>query len=207
MALFPMFVELSGKNVLIVGGGSVAMRKCEKLAPYGAALTAVSARFQPRFISLEGVKLLFRAFEPGDLDGRDMVIAATDDSELNRRVAALCREKGIPVNVVDDADECSFVFPALTLRGRLSAGFCTGGASPTASAYFRDRFDEILPEATEEILDFMADIRPRVIEAVPDQKRRARIFAFLFNACLDAGGEPDEETVTAIVPELGSAEE
>lgn len=202
-----MFVELSGKNVLIVGGGSVAMRKCEKLAPYGAALTAVSARFQPRFISLEGVKLLFRAFEPGDLDGRDMVIAATDDSELNRRVAALCREKGIPVNVVDDADECSFVFPALTLRGRLSAGFCTGGASPTASAYFRDRFDEILPEATEEILDFMADIRPRVIEAVPDQKRRARIFAFLFNACLDAGGEPDEETVTAIVPELGSAEE
>lgn len=207
MALFPMFVELSGKNVLIVGGGSVAMRKCEKLAPYGAVLTAVSARFQPRFISLEGVKLLFRAFEPGDLDGRDMVIAATDDSELNRRVAALCREKGIPVNVVDDADECSFVFPALTLRGRLSAGFCTGGASPTASAYFRDRFDEILPEATEEILDFMADIRPRVIEAVPDQKRRARIFAFLFNACLDAGGEPDEETVTAIVPELGSAEE
>ena len=207
MALFPMFVELSGKNVLIVGGGSVAMRKCEKLAPYGAVLTAVSARFQPRFISLEGVKLLFRAFEPGDLDGRDMVIAATDDSELNRRVAALCREKGIPVNVVDDADECSFVFPALTLRGRLSAGFCTGGASPTASAYFRDRFDEILPEATEEILDFMADIRPRVIEAVPDQKRRARIFAFLFNACLDAGGEPDEDTVAAIVPELGSAEE
>ena len=136
-----------------------------------------------------------------------MVIAATDDKNLNRRVAELCREKNIPVNVVDDTDECSFVFPALTLRGRLSAGFCTGGASPTASAYFRDRFDESLPEGTEEILDFMAEIRERVIAAVPDQKRRARIFAFLFNACLDAGGEPDEDTVAAIVPELGSADE
>lgn len=207
MALFPMFVELSGKNVLIVGGGAVAMRKCEKLAPYGAALTAVSARFLPRFISLEGVKLLFRPFQPEDLEGRDMVIAATDDKNLNRRVAELCREKNIPVNVVDDTEECSFVFPALTLRGRLSAGFCTGGASPTASAYFRDRFDEVLPEGTEEILDFMAEIRERVIAAVPDQKRRARIFAFLFNACLDAGGEPDEDTVAAIVPELGSEDE
>lgn len=207
MALFPMFVELSGKNVLIVGGGAVAMRKCEKLAPYGAVLTAVSARFLPRFISLEDVKLLFRPFQPEDLEGRDMVIAATDDKNLNRRVAELCREKNIPVNVVDDTDECSFVFPALTLRGRLSAGFCTGGASPTASAYFRDRFDESLPEGTEEILDFMAEIRERVIAAVPDQKRRARIFAFLFNACLDAGGEPDEDTVAAIVPELGSADE
>ena len=71
-----------------------------------------------------------------------------------------------------------------------------------AAAYFRDRFEEGLPDAVEEILDFMADIRPRVIAAVPDQRRRARIFSFLFNACIDAGGEPDAELVAAIVPEL-----
>ena len=202
MALFPMFVELSGKKILVIGGGSVAYRKCERLLPYGAELTAVSGRFAPQFISLPGVKLLFRPFADGDLDGRDIVIAATDDSELNSRVAELCRERGIAVNVVDDPAECSFVFPALTLRGRLSAGVCTGGASPTAAAYFNRAFDESLPDGVEDILDFMAGIRPRVIAAVPDQRRRARIFSFLFNACLDAGGEPDEETVAAIVPEL-----
>ena len=202
MALFPMFVELSGKKILVIGGGSVAYRKCERLLPYGAELTAVSGRFAPQFISLPGVKLLFRPFADGDLDGRDIVIAATDDSELNSRVAELCRERGIAVNVVDDPAECSFVFPALTLRGRLSAGVCTGGASPTAAAYFNRTFDESLPDGVEDILDFMAGIRPRVIAAVPDQRRRARIFSFLFNACLDAGGEPDEETVAAIVPEL-----
>lgn len=203
MALFPMFVELSGKNVLIIGGGNVALRKCEKLLPYGADITAVSSRFQPQFISLEGVDLLFRPFEDSDVDGRDMVIAATDDHALNEHAALLCQERHIPFNCVDDPDNCSFIFPSLTLRGRLSAGFCTGGASPTASAYFKNEFEESLPDGLEEILDFMAEIRPRVIAAVPEQRRRARIFAFLFNACIDAGGEPDEELVASIVPELG----
>ena len=203
MALFPMFIELSGRDVLVVGGGQVALRKCEKLLPYGPAITAAAGRFLPQFISLKGVRLLFRPFEDGDVEGRDMVIAATGDRALNAHVAALCRERGIPVNVVDDVESCSFVFPALTLRGRLSAGFCTGGASPTASAYFRNGFEDSLPDATEEILDFMADIRPRIIAAVPDERRRARIFAFIFNACLDAGGEPDADFVRSVVPELG----
>ena len=203
MALFPMFIELSGKDILVVGGGGVALRKCEKLLPYGATVTAVSGRFQPQFISVPGLKLLFRPFADGDIAGRDMVIAATDDRALNAHIAELCREVGIPFNCVDDAELCTFVFPALTLRGRLSAGFCTGGASPTASAYFRDSFEDSLPDGVEEILDFMASIRPRIIEVVPDQRRRARIFSFLMNACLDAGGEPDEDTVASIVPELG----
>lgn len=203
MALFPMFVELSGKNVLIIGGGSVALRKCEKLLPYGAVITAVSSRFQPQFISLEGVKLLFRPFDDADVEGRDMVIAATDDRALNEHAAALCAERHIPFNCVDDPDNCSFIFPSLAMRGRLSAGFCTGGASPTASAYFRQQFEDSLPDGLEEVLDFMAEIRPRIIAAVPEQRRRARIFAFLFNACIDAGGEPDEDTVLSIVPELG----
>lgn len=203
MALFPMFVELSGKKVLVIGGGNVALRKCQKLLPYGAEITAVSSRFQPQFISLEGVDLLFRPFDDSDVDGRDMVIAATDDHALNEHAALLCQERHIPFNCVDDPDNCSFIFPSLTLRGRLSAGFCTGGASPTASAYFKNEFEESLPDGLEDILDFMAEIRPRVIAAVPDQRRRARIFAFLFNACIDAGGEPDEELVESIVPELG----
>lgn len=206
MALFPMFVELSGQNVLVIGGGNVALRKCEKLLEYGAEVTAVAGQFSPQFISLKGVKLLFRPFDDGDVAGRGMVIAATDDRALNAHVAGLCRERGIPFNCVDDPENCSFIFPALALRGRLSAGFCTGGASPTAAAYFRDSFADSLPDGLEEILDFMAAVRPRVIEVVPEQRRRSRIFAFLFAACLDAGGEPDEETVLSIVPELGREE-
>ena len=199
-----MFIEMSGKNVLVVGGGSVALRKCEKLLPYGAEVTAVSGRFQPQFISLQGVALLFRPFRDEDIAGRDIVIAATDDRALNAHIAGLCREAGIPFNCVDEPENCTFIFPALTLRGRLSAGFCTGGASPTAAAYFREQFEESLPDGLDEILDFMAGIRPRVIAAVPDQRRRSRIFALLFAACIEAGGEPDEDFVNSLVPELGA---
>lgn len=198
-----MFIEMSGKKVLVVGGGNVALRKCEKLLPYGAELTAVSGRFQPQFISLQGVALLFRPFRDEDIAGRDIVIAATDDRALNAHIAGLCREAGIPFNCVDEPENCTFIFPALTLRGRLSAGFCTGGASPTAAAYFREQFEESLPDGLDEILDFMAGIRPRVIAAVPDQRRRSRIFALLFAACIEAGGEPDEDFVNSLVPELG----
>lgn len=204
MALFPMFIEMSGKKVLVVGGGNVALRKCEKLLPYGAELTAVSGRFQPQFISLQGVALLFRPFRDEDIAGRDIVIAATDDRALNAHIAGLCREAGIPFNCVDEPENCTFIFPALTLRGRLSAGFCTGGASPTAAAYFREQFEESLPDGLDEILDFMAGIRSRVIAAVPDQRRRSRIFALLFAACIEAGGEPDEDFVNSLVPELGA---
>ena len=204
MALFPMFIEMSGKKVLVVGGGNVALRKCEKLLPYGAEVTAVSGRFQPQFISLQGVALLFRPFRDEDIAGRDIVIAATDDRALNAHIAGLCREAGIPFNCVDEPENCTFIFPALTLRGRLSAGFCTGGASPTAAAYFREQFEESLPDGLDEILDFMAGIRPRVIAAVPDQRRRSRIFALLFAACIEAGGEPDEDFVNSLVPELGA---
>ena len=199
-----MFIEMSGKNVLVVGGGSVALRKCEKLLPYGAEVTAVSGRFQPQFISLQGVALLFRPFRDEDIAGRDIVIAATDDRALNAHIAGLCREAGIPFNCVDEPENCTFIFPALTLRGRLSAGFCTGGASPTAAAYFREQFEESLPDGLDEILDFMAGIRSRVIAAVPDQRRRSRIFALLFAACIEAGGEPDEDFVNSLVPELGA---
>lgn len=199
-----MFIEMSGKNVLVVGGGSVALRKCEKLLPYGAEVTAVSGRFQPQFISLQGVALLFRPFRDEDIAGRDIVIAATDDHALNAHIAGLCRKAGIPFNCVDEPENCTFIFPALTLRGRLSAGFCTGGASPTAAAYFREQFEESLPDGLDEILDFMAGIRPRVIAAVPDQRRRSRIFALLFAACIEAGGEPDEDFVNSLVPELGA---
>ena len=64
-----------------------------------------------------------------------------------------------------------------------------------------------LPDALEDILDFMAEIRPRVLKAVPDQSRRARIFAFLFTAALENGGEPDEDFVLSVVPELAEADE
>ena len=94
-----------------------------------------------------------RPFVPEDIEGCAFVIAATDDRELNHRISALCQEKGILVNVVDDKDYCGFLFPSLVKEGKLTAGISTAGASPQIAAELRSRMARELPNQMEEILD------------------------------------------------------
>lgn len=186
MPLFPIFLDLRGKKVLIVGGGHVALRKAERLAPYGASITAVAPEFAPGFAALSGVTALERRFQPGDVDGAALVIAATDDAELNAAVSELCAWEGIPVNVVDDLALCSFVFPALVRRGELSVGISTGGASPSAAQYIRRLVEEQVPGGFEEILDFLAARRAQLKSALPAERRSAA-YAALFSRCMELG--------------------
>ena len=173
MAYFPFFVDLEGQRGLIVGGGTVALRKAEKLLPYGPALTVVA----PEPVS----------------ELADFVIAATDNEEENHRISALCQGRKIPVNVVDDKEACSFLFPALVRRGNLSVGVSTGGSSPTAAIWLKEQIEGLLPEQTEEILTWLEAQRPLLKERLPDQRARAACFARLFAACLERGRPLTEE--------------
>lgn len=200
MPYFPMFVDLKDKPVLIVGGGAVALRKLQKLAPYGARPTVVAPRVLPELAALPGVKLRRREFRPTDLRPRPaLVIAATDDKAVNQSVSALCQKRHIPVNVADDPALCSFQFPALLQQGEFSAGISTGGASPTAAAYFKEQLREQLPENLGGLLNFLGSLRPALKASIPEQDRRAAAFRRLFEACM-AKGAPltEEETKQAV---------
>ena len=115
MALFPLFIELDDADVLIVGGGRVALRKALSLADYGARVRLAAPEFCPELEADQRFELLRRGFEDADIEGARLVVAATGDRALNSRVSALCRERGVPVNVVDYPGECSFIFPASSL--------------------------------------------------------------------------------------------
>ena len=186
MAYFPFFVDLEGQRGLIVGGGTVALRKAEKLLPYGPALTVVAPEPVSELAALP-VELTRREFQPEDLDRADFVIAATDNEEENHRISALCQGRKIPVNVVDDKEACSFLFPALVRRGNLSVGVSTEGSSPTAAIWLKEQIEGLLPEQTEEILTWLEAQRPLLKERLPDQRARAARFARLFAACLALG--------------------
>lgn len=198
MPLFPIFIDLKGRRALIVGGGRVALRKAERLMPYGADICAVAPEFEDAFRSLSGVTLLERRFEPGDIEGAALVIAATDDGELNAAVSELCRWENIPVNVVDDLEKCSFVFPALVQRGELSVGISTGGASPSAAQYVRRGVEQLVPEGFEDILGFLAAHRAAVKAALPPE-RRAGAYAGLFERCMELGRALSEEELAAFL--------
>lgn len=146
MGYFPFFMELEGREGLVVGGGPVALRKIRKILPYGPRLTVAAPEIRPEIEALPGLALLRRAFEPAMLEGKFFVIAASDSREANRDIAALCRERGILVNVVDSKDQCTFLFPALVKRGDLTLGISTAGASPSAAAWVKGRAAAQIPE-------------------------------------------------------------
>ena len=193
MAYFPFFVDLSGSRGLIVGGGAVALRKVQKLLPYGPELTVVAPELRREFEELEGLELARRPFDEGELEGRAFVVAATGDRQVNHRVAELCKARRIPVNVADSREDSSFLFPALLRRGALSVGVSAGGASPAAAAWARDRFAQAVPERLEDILQFLEHAREPVRQAVPDGETRRRLLMALASDCMEAGRPLTEE--------------
>ena len=187
MAHFPLFVDLHDQPVLVVGGGTVALRKVTKLLPYGPRITVVAPEICPALAEVPEVALCLRRFRLGDLRPRPaLVLAATDHPAQNHRIAALCRRRHIPVNVVDDPAHCTFLFPALVRKGNFSAGISTGGASPTAAAYYKNELQSLLPEDLDGILAWLVAQRPMVKEQVPAD-RRAAVFHRLFEVSMEKG--------------------
>lgn len=184
MAYFPFFMDLSGKEGLIVGGGTVALRKIEKLLPFGPRLTVCASSLRPELREMSELELRPQPFSPDLLEGMAFVIAATDDRSVNHDVAACCRERGIPVNVVDDPEACTFLFPALVKHGDLTVGISTGGASPSAAVWVKERVEEILPERMDEILACLGDLRRRLKSQTGSH---SGIYGAAFEACIRLG--------------------
>ena len=150
MKCFPFMREVEGARVVLVGGGTVAAHKAQRLAPFGVQLIVCAHEVLPELKAL--AHAVYTEYAPKLLDGASFAIAATDDRALNACVCADCRARHIPVNCVDDKENCDFFFPALIVRGEVSIGVSTGGASPLLAALLRDRIARALPENLGEIV-------------------------------------------------------
>ena len=193
MPCFPMFVDLKGKRILVLGGGKVALRKVKKLQPFGGKINVVAPRVEPELEAIPNLEIRRHPFRLSDLWPRpELVIAATDDRQVNARAARACRGLRIPVNVADDGSDSSFLFPALVERGDFCAGISTGGDSPTAAVYFKERFEELIPERLEEILRFLDRKREELKKTLPDQSARAAAMRELLDTCLELGRPPEK---------------
>lgn len=197
MGYFPFFMEIADAPCLIVGGGRVALRKIEKLLPFGAEITVVSPEFCPELTEMEGIRRICRRFCPADLEGMRFAIGAADAEAVHRELADLCREKNIPVNIVDDPRKCSFLFPALVRRGGLSIGISTGGASPLAAQYIRKEIEGVIPPHFDRLIAFLAEQRAEIKKREPDPQKREALLRELFGRALaefaERGGLPEDE--------------
>ncbi|MGN0776795.1 MAG: bifunctional precorrin-2 dehydrogenase/sirohydrochlorin ferrochelatase [Candidatus Ventricola sp.] len=197
---FPMFVPLEGRRGLVVGGGTVALRKIEKLAPYGASIRVIAPQILPEIAAMTDVERVQRAFRMSDLRANwAFVIAATDDPQENHVIAEQCDRRNIPVNVVDDPAHCSFIFPALVHHGPFSVGVSTGGASPTAAIYFKEKIEGMVPEHFEEMLMWLQAQRAALKADIPEEKDRAPVLKRLFAACMEKGAPLDDAELKALL--------
>ena len=142
VVLFPIFLDLSGRRCVVVGGGEVASRKARKLLQARARVVVISPEIKPKLESV-AVEVHRRLYEEGDLEGAYLAFAATDSREANAAVAREAEERGIPVNVADEPSEGAFALPSTLRRGRLQVAVSTGGASPTLARKIKDELEEV----------------------------------------------------------------
>lgn len=163
MPYFPLFVSLAGRDVLIVGGGAVALRKARSLMPFGCRVTAVAAEFCPGWEALNVHRhtAVLTGEEP-ELWQKPwaLVIAASGDRALNHQISGGARSRNIPVNTADAAEECTFYFPALVRRGEMVAGLCGGGEAPFYTKKLRRELEQAIPAEDGRVLDALKDQRP-----------------------------------------------
>lgn len=179
MAWFPVFLDLRDSSALVVGGGAVALRKTHQLLQAGCKVDVVAPDINPGFAKLASVGTIsYRAlcFEPGMIAGHRLVIAATDDRELNRLVARSAEQFGILVNVVDDPALCSFIMPAIVDRSPVVIAVGTGGSAPVLARQVKARLEALLPQGLGELARFMGEWRERVRQRVSKPAERRRLW-------------------------------
>ena len=184
MDYLPIFLNLSGRKVVVIGGGAVAARKVELLLKAHARVRVVAPRLHSELIVLrdaERIEHLAVAFEPLHLDGMALVIAATDRPEVNRAVAAAAAERSLFVNVVDAADDSSCIMPAIVDRSPVIVAIGTAGHAPVLARRLRAQIEALLPERLGELAGFAGRMRERVQRLLPDLRSRRQFWERLFS--------------------------
>lgn len=199
MAYFPFYIDIENKNILVVGGGTVALRKIEKLLPFKPSITVVSPKISIEILRLN-VNTINREFADGDLENVFCVISATDNEQVNSHIFELCKEKNILVNTVDDKEKCGFIFPALVQKNFVTVGITTSGKSPIYAKYLKEQFLNMLENTNSDTAETLWQYREYIKENTVDEELRKKVFLALMSMCL-CGESIDTDVVNKIIKE------
>jgi siroheme synthase-like protein len=167
----PVSINVSGRPCLVVGGGNVALRKVETLLDFGAAITVISPDPDDKLIYFGNKKLLelkIREYQSPEAVDYRIVISASDNKEINKQVSVDCRENGTLLNVVDNPQLCSFIFPAVLKRDAMTVAVSTSGEAPFLAGRIKLILSEIFPERWSRIVKLAGTFRRKVRERHPE---------------------------------------
>jgi len=162
MRYYPVFLDLAGKRVLVVGGGNIAYQKMENLLKAGADVTVISPELNEPMAALKAegrFRHIEREYRPGDIEGYALAFVATDDRSANEAINREGKEKRVWVNAVDDPPYCDFIMPGVVQRGDLVIAVSTSGRSPAMARKMREELEAFLAEEWVAMLELAAEVR------------------------------------------------
>ena len=203
MAYFPFLIDIKRKLCVIAGGGAVAYRKAEIMLGFGAKVKVVAPDISDsmKLLVENGKEIMIqqRNFQINDLRNADFVIAATDDERVNSYISQKCRERDILVNVVDVKEECSFIFPAVIKKDDLLISISSGGNSPAAAAFLKDKIEDRIPDYYGKVVTMLGRYRRDIKETVLDAQDRKELYYELLEYAAEHNGELAECCIKAMI--------
>jgi precorrin-2 dehydrogenase/sirohydrochlorin ferrochelatase len=187
MGYLPIFLDVSGKRCMVIGGGAIAERKVASLLEAGAVVTVTSPTLTPELKSSAArgaISHEARAYRRGDMKGFMVVFATTDDRDLQRELAAEARELGVLINVADASELCSFIAPAVVSRGALRIAISTSGASPALASRIRRELEHQFGPEYARALDILRAARHHLRGSEPRSEARAHKLRALADSAL-----------------------
>jgi len=176
MNFYPISLNLKNKKVLVVGGGHVALRKIDTLLESGAMVTVVAPNIEKGIKRKKRIKRICRNFKSSDVDGFYMVIGATSDKSLNKKVSQAGREKNKLVNIVDNQALCDFIAPAVIRRGDFVISVSTSGDAPFFTKHLAARLRKIYGKEYTLYIKLLSQARKKVISRIKEHKKRQKLF-------------------------------
>jgi len=175
MSFFPMYIDMSKLKILLVGGGSIATEKIEKLLDFTENITIIAPFISEplrEIIKDKNLSYKLRPYMSGDINGFDIVIIATDTIKIHKEIYDESRGSRTLVNSVDNTAYCDFIFPSYIKRGDLTISFSTSGSSPAFAKQIKEYFEHKIPKNIDGFLENMKILR----EEIPKGKNRMRKF-------------------------------
>jgi len=194
--LFPMMLDLAGRHCVVVGAGTIGEGKIHGLLAAHAKLAVLAPSATPAVQAWARQGLIDyrrRRFEPGDLQGAFLVIAATSSAEVNQQIYDEARRRGVLCNVVDDPEHCDFFYPAVVRRGALQIAISTSGVSPAFARRLRRKLEAQFGEEYGVWLDEIARRREEVLRNVSDPAERRRLLEELASKGTPLADEVDSK--------------
>lgn len=199
MAYFPLYIDLEQKECIVIGGGRVAEGKVRQLRSFGARVCVISPEVTAplqKMAERGEIHWLCARFPIGEewkkmLADSTLVVAATNHNDVNRQVSESCRQAGVPVNVVDVKELCTFFFPAIVRQGDVVVGISTSGQSPALAARIRRELEPVIPEEYGRAAELLGACREEILARVPDGAERKKLFEAMLAELLGDDAIPE----------------